>query len=66
MGLKMKELMRNMDTDYATAFPSLQVSSFDVLSDIVSGAAAKHSFLHARCLEGSFQDTMYNDKVGKN
>ena len=28
MRLKMKELMRNMDTDYATAFPSQQVSSF--------------------------------------
>ena len=65
MGLKIKELMRNMDTDYATAFPSLQVSSFDVLSDIFSSDVAKRSILHAWCLEGSLQDTMYNGKVKK-
>ena len=57
--IKIKELIRNMDTDYATAFPSLQVSSFDVLPDIV----AKRSILHAWCQEGSFEDIMYNEKL---
>ena len=63
MGFKMKELVRNKDTDYATAFPSLQVSSFDILSDIVSGAIVKRSILHAWCQEGSFEDIMYNGKI---
>ena len=61
--VKIKELIRNMDTDYATAFPSLQVSSFDVLPDIVGGAVAKRSILHAWCQEGSFEDIMYNEKL---
>ena len=61
----MKELIRNSDTDYETAFPSLECSACDILSDIVSWAVSKRSILHVWAQEGSFADSTYNGKIEK-
>ncbi|KAK6189816.1 hypothetical protein SNE40_001805 [Patella caerulea] len=65
METKIKELIRNGDTDYATAFPSLEGSTCDVLSDIVSGGVVKRKILHIWAQEGSFEDIAFNGKVEK-
>jgi hypothetical protein len=65
MEAKMKELVKKGETDYATAFPSLEGSVLDILSDIVTGAVAKHNILHNWAQEGSFEDSTYNGKIEK-
>ena len=65
MQTRTKELIRNGDTDYATAFLSLEGSEFDILTDIVIGAVAKHKILHIWPQEGSIEDIACNGKIEK-
>ena len=66
MEKKMKQLMKDGETDYAAAFPSLDSSfDFDLLSDIVSGAVVKSTILHVWAQDGSFENCIFNGKIEK-